>query len=211
MPGVVAHVDHLVYASPDLDVGVAQIEMLIGVRATPGGTHPGGGTRNALLSLGPDVYLEIVGPDPAQVAPSGGRRFRIDELTAPRLVMWAAKHAQLDRLVTDAAGAGIELGPVKSGSRRRPDGVLLRWRYTNPEAMVAGGVVPFFIDWGSTPHPSSAAAVGPRLVDLRAEHPDPARVAMWLHRLGLDLRVTRADAPALVAVLAGQAGPLELR
>ena len=36
-------VDHLVYATPDLDSGVEEIEKLLGVRATPGGQHPGRG------------------------------------------------------------------------------------------------------------------------------------------------------------------------
>jgi len=30
----------------------------------------------------------------------------------------------------------------------RPDGVRLAWTYTDPAALVAGGVVPFLIDWG---------------------------------------------------------------
>jgi hypothetical protein len=79
-------IDHLVYATPDLTVGIERIEALIGVRATPGGQHPGEGTRNALVALGPSSYLEIIARDPEQPEPATARKFGIDTLRAPRLV-----------------------------------------------------------------------------------------------------------------------------
>ena len=56
-------VDHLVYATPDLSMGVQRIAEWLGVEPVPGGQHPGRGTRNALVALGPASYLEIVGPE----------------------------------------------------------------------------------------------------------------------------------------------------
>lgn len=55
---LVQRIDHLVYATPDLDRGIAEIEKLVGVRATLGGKHPGRGTRNAFIALGPNSFLE---------------------------------------------------------------------------------------------------------------------------------------------------------
>jgi hypothetical protein len=204
-------VDHLVYATPDLGLGINRIERLLGIRATPGGQHPGAGTRNALIALGPTAYLEIVGPDLEQPEPGQPRWFRIDELDEPRLVTWAAKSDAIDRIRNEAQRLGIGLGDTVAGSRRRDDGVLLAWRYTNPRAIVADGIIPFFIDWGTTPHPSGSAAPGASLLNLRAEHPRPESARSIARHLGLDLRIDQGSEPALIATIASPRGQVELR
>lgn len=209
--GLLATVDHLVYATPELQAGIERIERVLGVRASPGGQHPGRGTRNALLSLGPGSYLEIIGPDPEQPVPARARPFGIDALEEPRLVAWAAKGTQLEQLASEAGRGGVKLGEVISGARQRADGVVLSWRYTDPRTVVAGGMVPFFIDWGKTPHPAATATQGASLIALRAEHPDPEPVQKALSRLGLDLRVQPGPRPALVAIVSGPRGRVELR
>jgi hypothetical protein len=205
------HIDHLVYATPDLRVCVEHIENVLGVRATPGGQHPGEGTRNAVISLGPAVYLECLGPDPAQPKPDKPRWFGIDDLTTSRLVGWAAKGDDLAQLVSNAMRNGIKLGEVVSGSRQTPQGVRLTWQTTNQRTRLADGIVPFFIDWGQTPHPARTAAGGAMLLELRAEHPDAERVQKILSQLGLNLPVTKGTRPALVAIIASPRGRVELR
>jgi len=214
MPGpdrAVPLVGHLVYAVPDLELGIARIESLIGIRAVQGGRHPGGGTRNALVSLGPGAYLEIIGPDPEQPEPDAPRIFGIDDLVEPRLATWAARGSELDELRARASAAGVRLGDVAAGSRMRPDGVLLAWRYTSPETVVADGLVPFFIDWGDSPHPSGSAPAGARLVGLRAEHPTPDTIRNMLLAVGIDMPVVAGPVPALIAVIEGPRGRVELR
>ena len=208
---LVATVDHLVYATPDLQTGVERVERMLGVLASPGGQHPGRGTRNALLSLGPGAYLEIIGPDPDQPTPPQPRPFGIDALKEPRLVTWAAKGKDLEQLSSNAQSRGVKLGDVISGSRRRGDGVMLSWRYTDPRTVVADGVVPFFIDWGKTPHPATTATQGASLVTLRAEHPDAERVQRMLTGLGLDLTVQPGARAALIATITSPRGRVELR
>lgn len=211
-PGaLLTRLDHLVYATPDLTLGINTIEKALGVRATPGGQHPGLGTRNALVALGPSSYLEIIGPDPEQPKPAGPRRFGIDELKAPRIVRWVAKSNDLESVAATAAQKGVKLGPVVPGSRRRPDGVLLSWRYTDPNVVEAGGLIPFFIDWGTSPHPSATAARGATLVSVRAEHPDAERTQKMLDALGLDLKVQKGSAPAIIATIDSNRGRVELR
>jgi glyoxalase-like protein len=210
-PALLRTIDHLVYATPDLAAGVRYIEAVLGIQATPGGQHPGEGTRNALIALGPTSYLEIIGPDRDQPKPLQPRKFEIDDLKAPRLVTWAAKGTNLTQIVDEARRRGVPVGDVIPGSRRTPTGVLLSWHITSQRPLVANGLVPFFIDWGDTPHPARSAAAGATLISLRAEHPDPQDVQRMLGALGLELPVMKGPKPSLAATIAGPRGRVDLR
>jgi len=205
------HLDHLVYSTPDLERSVLELESRLGLRAMPGGQHPGRGTRNALLALSDTAYLELVGPDPSQPQPAGPRWFAIDSLEAPRLVTWAVKEPDLYARVARARAGGVTLGAVVSGSRERADGARLRWQFTDPETIVADGIVPFFIDWEDSRHPASAAPRGVRLVSLRAEHPHHIAVRQTLSAVGVELPVELGPVPAIIATLHTGQGLVELR
>lgn len=204
-------VDHLVYATRDLDRGMEEIERLTGIAPTLGGRHRDRGTRNALVSLGADVYLEIIAPDPDQPPPPAERWLGVDGVSASRLTTWAAKAHDLVALRRRAAEQGVQLGEVQSASRQRADGVTLSWRLTDPEPLVAGGVVPFFIDWGVSPHPARSAAQGASLVSFHVEHPDATGVQRMVRALGLEVAVIAAKHAALVAVIDGLRGRIEVR
>jgi len=208
---LVGRVDHLVFATPDVERTSADLERRFGVRPSPGGQHTGRGTRNILIAIGPACYMEIVGPDPGQEPPSTPRWFGIDTLSEPRLVTWAASATDLNRVVKDAARRGVRLGDVGVGRRKRLYGVDLTWQFTDPTVVLCDGLVPFLIDWGASPHPWMTAVVGPRLVDLHGEHPHPERVMDMLDALGIAMRVTQAAHPSLVATLQTDAGLYELR
>jgi Glyoxalase-like domain len=198
-PEVLALVDHLVYATADLDRGIAEVERVLGVRASPGGQHPIWGTRNALVGLGSSSYLEIIAPDPDHSSPSEGRPFGLEALASSRLVGWAAKGIGLTNFRDEAAQHGVELGRVLSGSRKQADGTVLTWKLTDLRCVVADGIVPFFIDWGKSPHPALVASRGAKLVGLRAEHPDADQVLRMLRVVAVDLKVGVGAAPALIA------------
>ena len=203
-----AAIDHLLYGVLDLDEGIDRIERLFGTRPAHGGRHPAYGTHNALLSLGPSCYLEVISPDPGSPLPARGIGFGLQGIDAPRLVTWALRHPEIE---TAAEQAG--LGTVEPGRRERTDGTVLSWKLTDPYAERMGGAVPFLIFWGDTPHPASSAPAGGRLVGLRLEHPSPTRVLERLELLGADLTevdVVRADEPRIAALIETPAGAVEL-
>lgn len=201
-------IDHLLYGAPDLEMGMDAIERRLGMRPAPGGRHPAYGTHNALLSLGPTCYLEVIAPDPELPTPDRGIGFGVGGLTEPRLVSWALRHPAIG-----AAAERADLGAVEPGRRKRADGTVLSWKLTDPYAERMEGVVPFLIDWGDTPHPASSGPAGCRLVRLRLEHPSPARVLERLDLLGIDLTdidVIRADEPGILASIETAGGLVEL-
>ena len=208
---LLARVDHLVYATGELDRGVAEIERILGIRASWGGRHPTWGTRNALAAVGPRCYLEIIAPDPEHAATVGARPFGLDEHGPSRLVGWAANATELKQLRIQASQRGVTLGDVKSGNRQLPDGTVLRWMLTDVCCVVADGIIPFFIDWGQSPHPASAAPAGAMLVSLRAEHPQARQVREMLRGFDLKLPVTAGCAPQLVAEIDSPKGRVLLR
>jgi hypothetical protein len=202
--------DHLVYAVPHLAAGVAAMTALLGVAPSPGGPHPGLGTRNFLVSLGESCYLEIIGPDPEQPQPSRPRPFGLDQLSGGKLVSWAVHDADLERRVAAARAKGYDPGPVLPLSRQSPAG-LIEWRLTMRSEPGGDGLVPFVIDWGRTPSPALSSTAGCTLRGLRAEHPDPDTIEAMLRALGVALDVTRGAAPALVARIATPRGEVDLR
>jgi hypothetical protein len=203
--------DHLVYAVPDLEKGIDHLEVKLGVRAAAGGRHIGEGSRNALIGLGRDSYLEIIAPDLGQPLPQRPLWLGLEGLVQPRLTGWAVRSSRIEQEAAQARDSGVRLGSVESGGRKTPDGRLLVWKFTDPHAVVADGLVPFLIDWENSPHPAGSAPSGISLLALRAEHPNPAGVRPLVRILGLNIPVTKGPRAALVAGLQTPKGVVELR
>ncbi|MFF4591265.1 VOC family protein [Streptomyces sp. NPDC001388] len=194
MDTIPARLDHIVLATPDLAATVAEFTRRTGVVPAPGGAHVGHGTRNHLVGLGGRAYLEILGPDPEQPEPTGPRPFGVDGLDAPRTITWAISPQDLDATVAGARAQGYDPGDVRDMSRRRPDGTLLRWRLTDGGSPHPSGLVPFLIDWGTTPHPSASGLPVTPLREMTATAPDPDEIRPLLAALGTGLSLTEGPA-----------------
>lgn len=186
MNALPAELDHIVYATPQLDATVAEFTERTGVRPSVGGVHTGLGTRNYLVSLGEEVYLEIIGPDTQSPEPRQSRPFGIDQITAPTVATWVLRPADLDAAVAKARGRGYDPGAVRGMSRTAADGTCVSWRLTDIDAAGTLGLVPFLIDWGTARHPTAGGL--PRLTPAGFTlcWPWPEQIARPLGALGVD-------------------------
>lgn len=204
--------DHLLFGIADLDKGIAWVERATGVKAVIGGSHPGVGTRNALVALGDRRYLEIIAPDPAQTTYAS--QFDVRKLAEPRLITWAAATTDIAALAAKARDAGQQTFGPRDGSRARPDGKLLKWRSLGVQSKLGvDGVepIPFFIEWAAdSVHPSQDSPQGCRLLSMELEHPDPAAVRKMLGNLGIAIEVKQAASGRLKAMLDTPKGKVTL-
>ena len=168
-------IDHFVWGVSDLERGCAEIEALFGVAPEPGGSHPGLGTCNALLSLGPGQYLEIMAPQNPSPGSIGERLARLE---SPGLVTWVVRQSglsELARIVDDWAHEVQRSGPVNT-ERLTPDGTLLSWDLLFLTRHSYKGLLPFFIDWYETRHPSESAPIGGALSEFSIQGPKAAKL-----------------------------------
>lgn len=203
-------VDHLLLGVPNLEAGIAWVEQKTGVKAAPGGRHPGLGTHNALLSLGRQQYLEIIAPDPTQLMIAPQFSF-LHQANEPRLLTWAAVTDDTAAIIARAQAAGFAFDGPNAGSRARPDGTMLHWKTLFLQTDFSL-LIPFFIEWNAAArHPSQSSPGGCALQTfaLESPHPDPLRAA--LRQLGIDAEVVRGEAARLTAKLTTPNGELELR
>ena len=88
-------IDHLVYAVPDLEKTMDSLENQLGVRPILGGTHPNQGTKNALLHLGGQTYLELLAIDTDNTTIQNGRWMGMDLIQKAQFTRWAIRSTDL--------------------------------------------------------------------------------------------------------------------
>ena len=228
-----ARMDHLLFACSDLDAGIRWFEATTGVAPEFGGVHTGRGTHNALVSLGthaagapdvsPNVYLELIAPDPAQAGEGGGERVKGDARydfsftkagNGGRLAHWAASTdtlAEHQRAATADGATDWPLGEPFQMERKTPTGETLVWSLAVPPSDLAssgGGVLPFLIDWEDVVpaglHPSRALTPPPPPPPPPPSHPRtlndrPTKLLLLrrhdAHRLPAAVALPRAPGP----------------
>ncbi len=162
--------DHITVVARSLEEGCAYIKSALGVDMPEGGAHPRMGTHNKLMSLGDDVFLELIAIDPDANAPDRPRWFNLDAFDdEPRLGTWVVG--------TDNIDATLARLPPVSGCAHEITRGDLTWLISIPDdgTMPLDGGFPTLIEWPDGPHPATGMTdLGCRLAALTIEHPEAA-------------------------------------
>jgi len=182
--------DHLVIGANTLEQGVAYVEDLLGVAMPFGGVHRQLGTHNHLMQLGRDVFLEVIAVNPDGDRPAGPRWYGLDDpfvrariQRQPTLLTWVVDTTNIHDLLM---GANHSFGEPQRISRG-----ALSWDFgvTDDGRMIAGGMLPYVIQWHTDRHPAAKMADRDcRLQGLEIHHPFPRWIEAALASIGaLDL------------------------
>jgi len=171
-------VDHVSYAAEvdGLKATAARLAKKLGVNPVDGGVHPRFGTRNIILPLAHERYVEVVQvlDHPASDKAPFGQAVRARSEAGGGWLGWVVC---VDDLAEAEQRLGLE-GVV--GSRHRPDGVQLKWRQLGVRGLMADPQVPYFIQWDDkSVHPSVGATNDVTICGLQIAG-DPKRVCEWL-------------------------------
>ena len=176
-------IDHVIYATADLDAATARLEAEHGLVATGGGRHDGIGTVNRTVPLG-GGYLEVIAiadAEEAEGAPLGRVFASRIRASAEGLMGWAVA-------VEDASAAAARTGTELSTIGRQGLSATL----AGVSVAMAEPFLPFFIQ--RDPASADPSLGGPhggiRWVEVAG---DAARLHEWLG--GVELPVRVVDGP----------------
>ena len=187
-------IDHVIYATRDLDVTAARLEAEHGLVAKGGGRHTGIGTENRIFPLG-GGYLELIAvADYAEAERSalGHELARRIRERGEGLMGWVVA---VDDVVAEAARTGAELSTIER------DG--LRARLAGVATAMTEATLPFFIerDAGIADPGDGGNVGGITWVEVAG---DAQRLRDWLgDDADLPVRV-REGVPAVLAVGVGE-------
>jgi len=186
-------IDHVIYATRDLDAAAARLEAEHGLVAAGGGRHAGIGTENRIVPLG-GGYLELI----AVVDHAEAERSALGVALANRILVrregLMAWVVGVEDVVAEAERTGADVSTIER------DG--LRAQLAGVATAMAEPALPFFIrrDPGIADPGEGSDAGGIAWVEVSG---DAARLRAWLGGGELPVRVTEGE-PAVLAVGIGE-------
>ena len=187
-------IDHVVYATADLDAAAGRLEAKLGLAAVGGGRHEGLGTHNRIVPLG-GGYLELLGvADPQEAAGSDFGRAMLERITqhGDGLAGWAVAVEDVGQVAARLATSVTTI--AREGMSAQLTGVT--------EAL-SEPCLPFFLnrDRGVLDPGAGGDHGGITWLEVAG---DAARLEWWLGCTPLPVRVVDGE-PAVRAVGIGEA------
>ena len=174
-------VDHVSYAAEHdgLRATAERLSKRIGVDPVDGGVHPRFGTRNIILPLAHDRYVEVVEvlDHPASDKAPFGQAVRARSANGGGWLGWVVAVDDLSPFEERIGRHAVD------GNRYRPDGTEIRWRQLGVKGLISDPQLPFFVQWADPSlHPSVGAHTEVTIDSLQIAG-DPERVRDWLNLL----------------------------
>lgn len=171
-------VDHVSYAAEHdgLQATAERLAKLIGVDPVDGGVHPRFGTRNVILPLAHERYVEVVEclDHPASDKAPFGQAVKARSEAGGGWLGWVISVDDIRPLEARLGRDSVE------GNRHRPDGIELRWRQIGVKGLMSDPQLPFYVQWADPAiHPSVDAHTSVTIEGLQIAG-DPERVTEWL-------------------------------
>lgn len=156
------HVDHLTFAAgpAGLKAEADRLGELLGGKFIDGGFHPRFGTRNRILPLADDRYVEVVEvlEHPAADKALFGQFVRSCSEMGGGWLCWVISVDDMESYERRLDRKAVP------GSRRFPDGRLLEWRQIGIKGLLVDPQLPYFLKWESPDDVLPAALNG--VIDL---------------------------------------------
>lgn len=191
--------DHLMWEELTLEAGETRFAEVTGIKPTFGGKHPHAGTHNSLLSLGYEVYLEIISLDPEHPRTAETLRSAPPDF-APKLIAFGVKATDLDRVERLVAESGLEVARRHNVSRQSL-GETWTWKTLVVGGHTFGNCLPFFTQSNNALHTSETSPKGCELLEFSVGHPEQQTLAALYQMLEIDVPVVQSEKPLLRAVL----------
>lgn len=183
--------DHIVLAAENPEQAARKFGDSHGLKIRKGGRHENWGTFNHLAYLGNNCYIEWIGLFDEKRAEHSDNPLIQTVYQALKegkegMVQLALRTDQIDALTARCKQEDIPFDGPFPGSRRLPDGHVLKWEMLFPH--VPDAVLPFLIQWGETENrPEHAADINKATLEsVSFKLVDPHAISTLTRLLGIE-------------------------
>ena len=170
-----------------------------------------------MVSAGEGTYLEIIAPDHAQAPfdpvkePVKAFASKIEKLNQPEVDMFVFSTNDLEGVAERGRKLGFTVVGPKEGSRKMVNGFVLKWTHVDFIGHDFGQFVPFAINWGDMPHPSSMSPKGAIIESVTVKHPRHEELRKIYETLGVPAKVIYGEKPVIIVGIKSEKGYFEFK